>query len=164
MDFLGGARLRHVWKFILGHATPKDFEQWLYSDPDAKAIFGETLYLDLISVNYRDRNSTGALKEPLFQWAKRSSPPRWQGLELDLMTVIELPNGIYRRLLPTGYWQSEQEPGLPHPRGFVDARWRKAERLQMIDYLSRAYIVRGALGFSWCRMGCPKFIPEMGRT
>ena len=77
-----------------------------------------------------------------------------------------LPEGF--NLFPrewVGYWQSEDQPDLPHPRDFVDPTWDEEERAKVVAYLDDAYYVRGAMGYSWCRMGCPETLDglrEMG--
>jgi len=47
----------------------------------------------------------------------------------------------------------------------VDPTWDGEERAKVVAYLDDAYYVRGALGYSWCRMGCPETMDvflEMG--
>src|SRR5688572_28369204 len=66
------------------------------------------------------------------------------------------------RLKPVGFWCSELEPELPHPRDFVDADWDPNERKKVIHYLKSAYEFRRYRGFSWCRMSCTGIPRDIG--
>jgi hypothetical protein len=160
VDFLQASNTHQAWKFILGHSAPRDFERWLCSDPSIQRIFGEKLYLELISADYRDRAVVGDLKDCLYEWALDYCPPQWQWLRSYHVATIGLGDGSYRRLLPIGYWRSEDYPFLPHPRDCVDPSWDEAERLRVIAYLDKAYVICGWMGYSWCRMGCPPIPPS----
>src|SRR5262245_12174601 len=59
-----------------------------------------------------------------------------------------------RRLIPVGYWWSEETPYLPHPHNFIALEWDATERQAAIRYLESAYKTSDYRGFSWCRLGC----------
>jgi hypothetical protein len=66
-------------------------------------------------------------------------------------------------LLPVGFWWSEDEPLLPHPRDFVDESWDEDERRRVIAYLESAYLMPYvSCGPSWCRLGCPGIPADIG--
>ena len=66
-------------------------------------------------------------------------------------------------LLRVGFWWSEEDPTLPHPKDFVDPEWPEQERDQVLAYLDSAYMMNYAYaGRSWCRLGCPRAARDMG--
>ena len=50
-----------------------------------------------------------------------------------------------------GYWKSDDEPGWPDPRDFVDASWSADERREVAGYLSNGTVVVEYRGLSPCR-------------
>lgn len=67
------------------------------------------------------------------------------------------------QLKPVGFWYSDQEPHLPHPREYVDPSWDIAERERAMAYLERCYQPPNIyFGYSWCRLGCPAEPPDIG--
>lgn len=57
-----------------------------------------------------------------------------------------------RTLNLLGYWRSEFEPDLPHPKDWVDATWNENERDAIIDYLDQGLVRESYRGLSPCRM------------
>ena len=56
-------------------------------------------------------------------------------------------------LRPVGFWWSDAEPHLPHPRDFVDPSWDTSERAAVLAYLAKGIPAPFEyLGFSWCRL------------
>ena len=53
-----------------------------------------------------------------------------------------------------GYWKSEHEPHLPHPKDFQDKNWNEAEKQRVIDHLKNGEVVFKYRGYSWCRFEC----------
>ena len=161
MDILGTSEIRPIWQFILSHSTPGEFEQWVCTDPNAERLLGAAFHLDLISADYRDHLVVNDLKDRLRWWALELVPQKRQwGFAFGDVIHLE---GSRRRLLLMGYWQTEEpESDLPHPRDFIDASWDAEERDRVIAYLYSAYILRGWLGPSSCRLGCPLFTEDMG--
>jgi len=151
-----------TWRFVRGETAFKDFQAWVFSDPNNERAFGQAFYFDLISADHRDRYVVYDLKKCLFEWALALSPLECpffgyvhkHSITFEEMTRFDLGNGSFRRLLPIGFWHSDTAPNLPHPRDYVDPEWDQAERDRVMEYLEGAYIAGGALGFSWCRMGC----------
>jgi hypothetical protein len=60
-------------------------------------------------------------------------------------------------LQPVGFWYSEREPWLPHPRKSVAPRWSDSQRTAVIDYLLRPEDVVHYMGLSPCRM-CDRLV------
>lgn len=61
-----------------------------------------------------------------------------------------------------GFWWSDLEPDLPHPRDFVDPDWDASERKKVIAYLKQSYELHRYKGLSWCRLGCPGIPRDIG--
>lgn len=57
-----------------------------------------------------------------------------------------------RSLIRIGYWQSEHQPGLPHPSRLVDPSWDADERDLTVEYLRGGLPVVHMMGYSPCRM------------
>ena len=78
------------------------------------------------------------------------------------MRTVALDDSQISRLKRVGFWWSDNEPELPHPRDYVDQAWDPSERDRVLSYLKRCYhLTRFALGCSWCRFGCGSGL-EMG--
>jgi hypothetical protein len=60
-------------------------------------------------------------------------------------------------LQPVGFWYSEREPWLPHPRKSVAPGWSDSQRAAVIDYLLRPEDVVYYAGLSPCRM-CDRLV------
>jgi hypothetical protein len=63
-----------------------------------------------------------------------------------------------------GYWWSNDEPDLPHPRDYVDYAWDAVEREKVNVYLNEqcSKLTRFSPGYSWCRLGCTPIPPDIG--
>ena len=71
------------------------------------------------------------------------------------MRTVDLNAFQISRLKRVGFWWSDYEPELPHPRDYVDQAWDPSERDRAITYLEQCYyLTRIACGWSWCRFGC----------
>jgi len=68
----------------------------------------------------------------------------------------DLSRRALAKLKPLGYWQSRDEPSLPHPREFVDTSWDESEKELVAEYMDNAYMAKEWCGLSPCRM-CKKF-------
>ncbi len=58
-------RLTILWRFVRGDLTARDFERWACEFQDLEAVLGPTLYLDMISADYRDPVAIAAVTERL---------------------------------------------------------------------------------------------------
>lgn len=58
--------LDRFWRFARGDTNSADFESWLYSNRPLERILGEDIYLDAISVNFRDRKKVADFRGHLF--------------------------------------------------------------------------------------------------
>ena len=62
-----------------------------------------------------------------------------------------------------GYWWSQEQSELPHPRDFIDNGWDEKEKQKILKYISKCYYPPCAsAGFSWCRMGCEPIPQDLG--
>ena len=57
-------------------------------------------------------------------------------------------------LIAIGYWKSDLEPHLPHPRNFQVKNWNQNERQEVINYLKKGTPIIYSRGMSWCRFNC----------
>jgi hypothetical protein len=53
------------WKFVRKDISPKEFENWIYSNPHFESFFGKELYFQLISKNYNNKEELFVIKESL---------------------------------------------------------------------------------------------------
>ena len=65
-------------------------------------------------------------------------------------------------LIAIGYWKSEGEPHLPHPKEFQDDSWGKAEKDMVINHIKNGKIAIRYRGSSFCRFNCGEL--NMGTT
>jgi hypothetical protein len=71
------------------------------------------------------------------------------------MRTVDLTRSQIHDLKRVGFWWSDYEPALPHPREYVDQAWDPSERDLAITYLEQCYYLTWiACGYSWCRFGC----------
>lgn len=77
--------------------------------------------------------------------------------------VVDLSDDEIRALIRVGFWCSEEEPELPHPRDFIDGSWRASEGERVLEYLRQAYgLPYVCAGPSSCRLGCVDFPEDIG--
>ena len=57
-------------------------------------------------------------------------------------------------LIAIGYWKSDEEPHLPHPKEFQDNTLSKNEKELVINHIENARVAISYRGFSWCRFEC----------
>ena len=67
-----------------------------------------------------------------------------------------------RTLTAIGYWQSDRQPELPHPKSFINDQINAEERKLLIEYLERGKVLMQCLGYSFCRFNCGIPDHEMG--
>jgi hypothetical protein len=80
-----------------------------------------------------------------------------------MRSIADLSEAEICALKRVGFWRSDEEPDLPHPRDFVDAAWYTAEGERVLEYLEQAYALPYAwCGSSWCRLGCPDIPRDIG--
>lgn len=102
---------------------------------------------------------------------KRPVAVFWEAVKMYGMKkrlTADLDEQTIKKLKRTGFWWSEEEPHLPHPKDFVDKEWDPEEREKVIAYLESSYYMPYRyFGMSWCRMGCrgePEDIGEQDLT
>ena len=61
-----------------------------------------------------------------------------------------------------GYWQGDEEPGLPHPEHLVRDGWLPDERAKIIAYLDAGREYMAFMGYSFCRFKCGIDEAELG--
>jgi len=57
--------LNTLWEFVRGDLAVPEFEAWLYSHDDVEAALGSTLYLEVISADYRSSYEIFDVREKL---------------------------------------------------------------------------------------------------
>lgn len=62
------------WQFIRGDLPSKDFEQFVYDNPDLENIVGSDLYLELISTNFKATREVFDLKNKLERFMRENFP------------------------------------------------------------------------------------------
>lgn len=62
------------WQFIRGDLPSKDFEQFVYNNPDLENIVGSDLYLELISTNFIVTREVFDLKDKLKRFMRKNLP------------------------------------------------------------------------------------------
>ncbi|MBU0490301.1 MAG: hypothetical protein KKA73_19035 [Chloroflexi bacterium] len=63
-----------LWKFVRGDTPTVEFEQWVYDTPTLEQLFGPDMYLELISLDYRDPMETVRLPDRLRSWLDEHVP------------------------------------------------------------------------------------------
>jgi len=76
---------KEIFQFLRGDLSTAEFEQWIYNNtPELEPLFGRDLFLDLISLNYRDERATESLKLTLKVWFNVRYPHSIPDIEEDL--------------------------------------------------------------------------------
>ena len=52
-----------IWQFLRGDLPTPEFEQWVYDTPELKTLCGPDLFLELLSVDYRDSRAVDHIKD-----------------------------------------------------------------------------------------------------
>jgi len=79
----------HIWQFVRGDTSPRDFEDWLYSSTEIETRLG-SLYLDVISANYKDAQVVWKVKDGLALWAREHTPLNCRCFTLPDLAVINM--------------------------------------------------------------------------
>jgi hypothetical protein len=72
----------NIWRFVRGDMLTSDFENWVYSNPTLESLFGEILYLEIISVNFTSKDTVFRLKKTLKEFTVSSTNPSCMCLQL----------------------------------------------------------------------------------
>lgn len=49
--------IEKLWKFVRGDLSTQDFENWIYADKNPEELMGSEDYLELVSVNYKSKDT-----------------------------------------------------------------------------------------------------------
>ena len=79
-----------IWKFIRSDMSPIDFDQWICSNLDFENILGKELYLDLVSVNFKDFDEIKIIKQKLKCFIEKSGDSKCSCLKIRDIDVINM--------------------------------------------------------------------------
>lgn len=77
-----------LWRFARGDMTSAEFETWLYTHDGLETELGEQLYLDLVSLDYRDKHALFSLRESLASSLR--SPLKCECIALPDLAVVPM--------------------------------------------------------------------------
>ena len=63
-----------IRQFLRGDLPAVEFEQWVYNTPSLQSLCGRDLYLELLSVDYRDVQAVESMKRRLIVWFNDKYP------------------------------------------------------------------------------------------
>jgi hypothetical protein len=75
-------------------------------------------------------------------------------IERDSNSLAVSSNMSTPKLKAVGYWWSDDDWTLPHPKWLVQPDWQPADRATIVRYLQSGQGCIWYLGYSWCRFGC----------
>jgi hypothetical protein len=104
-------RIEKIWQFVRGDLKTNDFEQWIYSDQGLEELLGKALYLEIISVNYSDKNALFKTKKRLSEYARQATRLRCKCVELadtDIVNIGEESDLFFK------YVETTQKRGEPY--------------------------------------------------
>ncbi len=72
-----------IWQFLRGDLPIVEFEQWVYDTPELEELCGLDLYLELLSVDYRDKYAVDSIKKRLRFWLHERFPHSFPNINED---------------------------------------------------------------------------------
>ncbi len=82
--------IENIWRFIRGDIRVQDFEQWVYSENSLEKMLGKTLYFEIISVHYSDKDAVYKIKQLLSEYACQESPFRCKCIQMSDVEVVDM--------------------------------------------------------------------------
>jgi hypothetical protein len=79
-----------VWEFVRGDMTISVFEKELYSSNQYEKYFGQTFYLEVISNDFRNSDSTFQLKQKLAEYQRKVHTTNCKCVELKNLAVLDM--------------------------------------------------------------------------
>lgn len=72
-----------IWRFLRGDLPTDEFEQWAYNTERLQSLMSSDLYLELLEINYQDKEQVHELAKHLGAWIDRYYPrscdcPTWK--------------------------------------------------------------------------------------
>jgi len=64
-----GELLETLWRFVRRDTDPREFERWLYADPNIEAMLGDSLYMAAIETKFGDCESVFQLRRRIRAFA-----------------------------------------------------------------------------------------------
>lgn len=83
-------RIEKIWQFVRGDLNLNDFEHWLYSDKGLENLLGKALYLEIISVNYSDKDALFNTKKQLEAYARKATSLRCKCVEFADIDIVNM--------------------------------------------------------------------------
>lgn len=83
-------RFEKIWRFIRGDLKESIFEDYIYNDSSLNKYLGESLYLEVISNDYNDKNSTYNLKLKLKQYMNELKPLSCKCIQFKDLEVLTM--------------------------------------------------------------------------
>jgi hypothetical protein len=84
------SRIKNIWRFVRGDLALKDFENWLYSDHSLEEMMGKSFYLEIISVNYTDKDDLFKAKKRQTEYARQVTRLRCKCVELADTDIVNM--------------------------------------------------------------------------
>jgi hypothetical protein len=79
-----------LWEYVRGDLTQAEFEKMFLSDLSFQDFFGEALWLEIASADYRDANITFGIKENLKVFLSEHYPQECKCLEIRNVDVLDM--------------------------------------------------------------------------
>jgi hypothetical protein len=83
-------RIEKIWQFVRGDLKLNDFEHWIYSDQGSEDLLGKVPYLEIISVNFSDKDALFKTKKQLEEYARQATPLRCKCVELANTDIVNM--------------------------------------------------------------------------
>jgi hypothetical protein len=148
-------RLRFL-EFLNKELSLKDFEQWVYKNPDdLEKELNADFYLNLISLNYHQKDSALQLQDMLFSFINKDEFNIWRTKKLlteiveekiDMVLATRKLKAIYTATedfipldLGTGYESELDDVPIPSEYHNWD-KWKLYERLRKVDLYKDSFI------------------------
>lgn len=93
--------LLQIYRFVRGDMNPQEFELWIYANPQMKERLSPPLYLDVISVDFRDSGSVYEIRQRLHDWVSQAEVLSCQCITLANLAVVDMGGEDYIKVFAT---------------------------------------------------------------
>lgn len=80
-----------TWKYLRGDLSKSDFESLAYEE-DYKSILNEELYIEIVSNDFKNRDTTFKLKKKIKKHLQTNFPTKCHCIEISDLAVIDMGN------------------------------------------------------------------------
>ena len=83
-------RRLYLWRFVRGDLPPIEFERWVYAEAPLEEDLGNSLYMEVISTNFADKEAVWSLRGALGRHLRSLRSPNCMCIRLRDLDVVDM--------------------------------------------------------------------------